>query len=528
MSRCVPLILLCLLLVFAGACRRENPAPFFSASFDGVLKSDQGEPLPASTKFDPDFKGYLTREALQLHPGDNIAYKIDGSKLQQGTLRLWLKPGLRLPHSRVRILSLGSSEQPMFELALARGGFEFLLSRSGETQVYRSGNLHLVPGRWDLLAITWDDKSVAMYLNGQLQSCNTEAGKTTGSSDPNVLSIGLKLGKEEETEFTESVRDLKIWDHVRSADWIRKDFDRDNQPTHLVWLERDLIHWAGKPIADPEASGGIAWTGDTQLAELDGLKLPSTGDYELTFQIKPLMIIPAGSVRMEVRTGQTIFASRENEDADLQTANPRFLLGVSKRESVFQPLTLKFHASAGTVIDYKLLCFLPGKYSFLLDTATVATAGWQDVRRVEDLKHTMGVWVEDAQAQHGRAWSNQSALNIGPYTCIGQPGRYRATWRIKIGKDALSHGPLVLMKVFSHDALLAMKRGNKDYAGLEFRASDFESRERWLTKSVDFDYDGADMVEFYVHVKDLEPGAVCIDTITVDSLPVTQKTQSTN
>lgn len=528
------LVLLCILLVCFVHCRHENHSPVFTASFDGTLNSSAGEPLPQS-RIDPDFRGYLTRQALPLHPGDSVVYKAENLHLQRGSLLVWLKPGFRFPETPIRLISIHG--KPQLDLVLDKKSIEFSLRpNAGMEALYHCEPVHFAPGRWDLFAATWDGATASFYLNGQPQSCSRSEKtlQTAFDSGPITLSIGLNLEKEEDTEFHEVIRDLAIWDSIKPAEWILHYYEQQTHATTLVYRVRDLMHWAGKPVADEEAAGGIAWTGDTQLAELDDLKVPSSGDYDLTFRIKPLSNLRAGSLKMEVWTGGTgnrrLLAARENENNELTPPPPNQLLAASKKDSTYQPLSLRFHAEAGARITYKLLCFLAGKYSFLLDTAIVraVNAHWQDARSVESLQHTMGVWEEDPQANHGRAWSNQNALNLGPYTCIGQPGRYRATWRIKIGADVPNRAPLVLLKVFAHDGFLPMRRGNKDYAGISLNAADIEKRNQWLNKSVDFNYDGADMMEFYAHTKVLDPGAVCLDTVTIQRLPNPQSADRTH
>lgn len=277
----------------------------------------------------------------------------------------------------------------------------------------------------------------------------------------------------------------------------------------LVYRECDLTHWNGKPIHDPEAKGGVAWTPDTLLAKQDGIRLPVTGDYELSFRIKPLGPLKPKSLRCEVHSSKAILiASRDSEE-------------IAKSPDVYQTFVVRFHATAGTVIGYELHCLLAGKFSMLLDTATICSlkSNWKDVRRIEDLHHNMGIWKADPAAARGRAWSNQNALNIGPYVSIGKPGRYRATWRIKVASKIPPDAPLLLLKVFSHNGILpGNRRGNKNYATLALSSSDFPKRDVWQTKSLDFNYDGSDKMEFIAHAKLLDTGSFAIDTITVEAL----------
>jgi hypothetical protein len=107
----------------------------------------------------------------------------------------------------------------------------------------------------------------------------------------------------------------------------------------------------------------------------------------------------------------------------------------------------------------------------------------------------------------------------GPYTSIGQPGKYRVTWRVKISDSVPNNEPLLLLDVYAHDGFLNEgKRGTRSYGKLALGASEFKTPHVWENKSIDFRYDGANMLEFRAHAKWMNPGAVLLDTVEVQYL----------
>ena len=195
--------------------------------------------------------------------------------------------------------------------------------------------------------------------------------------------------------------------------------------------------------------------------------------------------------------------------------NKRFPLAVWEKRAgdlvnrnKYETITLNFHADAGTTAGYAFNSFIPSKYSILLDTIVLESANgkWKNIRRAEDLQHTLGVWMKDDEASKGKAWSNANTLLYGPYTCIGQPGWYRATWRIRIDDSAPEKEPLLLLDVYAHDGFLhAGRRGTRSYGKLALATSDFPHRNTWERKSIEFRYDGANLLEFRAHAKLMKP-----------------------
>ncbi|HET6267727.1 MAG TPA: hypothetical protein VFG11_08420, partial [Acidobacteriota bacterium] len=107
---------------------------------------------------------------------------------------------------------------------------------------------------------------------------------------------------------------------------------------------------------------------------------------------------------------------------------------------------------------------------------------------------------------------------FGPYTCLGQPGQYRATWRIKIAKNVPENEPLLLLDAFAHDGYLQDRRGSKPYGKLALSAAEFQKKDQWENKSLDFRYDGSNMMEFRAFSKTMEDANVFIDTIKVERI----------
>jgi hypothetical protein len=505
-----PAILFACFVVFLAGCSREQPAEVLSASFDGTLQPSKGSGF-AGAKFEADYAGYLTRRSLRLHCGQIITYDVSRSGLSRGSVQVWFRQGFTLPKSPVHFLQLSTgAAAPELDLSLSRKGMALAVrEKSQESSVSHTAQYALTPGVWQMLVLSWTGSDVRLYADEQL------IASSAFHASPSKVSVGLWTDQVCEDDQTLTVRDLAVFNEAVDEKWIRASLQ--SHPVgvpKLVYRLRDLTHWNGKAIKDPEASGGLAWTPDTLLAKSEGVLLPSPGDYELTFLVKASTNIHAGSLHCTVWNSDqngnlNPLASRDNQENELQK-QPRY-----------QPFTIHFHAAQKSTIAYQLHCTLPGKYSMLLDTATVRAVrnDWKDVRRVEDLQHTMGIWKTDPEAASGRAWGIQNALNIGPYTCIGQPGRYRATWRIKVSGEVPANTPLVLLKIFSHDGYFGHGRsGNKDYAAEIENSDGFAQKDVWTTRTLEFDYDGSDMIEFIAHAKLLDPGTTFFDTITIEPI----------
>lgn len=504
-------ILFTCLIVFLAGCSHKQPAEVLSVPFDGKLQPSKGGGF-ATEKFEEDYAGYLTRRSLRLHCGQTIMYDIGRTGLSHGSVQVWFRQGFTLPKSPVHLLQLLTGPAaPVLDLSLGRKGMTLTVrGESPELSVSHAEQFALTPGVWQMLVLSWTGSEVRVFIDEQPML------SSPFHASPSKVSVGSQTDKAcQDDDPTITVRDLAVFDEATDEKWIHASLlARPAGVPKLVYRLRDLVHWNGKAIKDPEASGGLAWTPDTLLAKSEGIPLPSPGDYDLTFLIKASTNIHAGSLHCSVWNSDqdgnpTPLASRDNREDELQM-KPRY-----------QPFTIRFHAAQKSTIAYQLDCMLPGKYSMLLDTATVRAVGgdWKDVRRVQDLQHTMGIWKADPEAASGKAWGIQNALNIGPYTNIGQPGRYRATWRIKVSGKAPADTQLVLLKIFSHDGYFGHGRtGNKDYAAEAQNSDGFSQKDVWTTRSLDFDYDGSDMIEFIAHAKLLDPGTTLLDTITIEPI----------
>lgn len=494
-------VVLVLLLLVSG-CSKERTVETMTVSFDGTLAPSSG--AAPKVAFDPLFLGYLMRQSLHLSAGEQVTYDLRHMKLEQGTLLIWFKQDFVPPLARTQVLSLAGSNGSQIDICEELKGMSLATKEgAGDPEKVSQTAGSFLAGQWQMLSLTWSDSAARLYSGTQLLASSSVSGFS-----PESLAIGVWGEPQKKNGAAITVRDLTVRNQTMDDAWIRAQIEAHPIGTSkLVYRQADFTHWDGKTIPDPQAKGGAAWTPDTLLAKAEKITLPSSGEYELAFRVKASTNIDAGGLKCEIRSGSSTLVSRTNSADELQ------------KGARYQEFITRFHGEKGSAIDYRLDCFFPGKYSLLLDTATVRARdrSWEDSRRVEDLEHTMGVWRGDPEAAHGRAWSNQNALNIGPYTCIGQPGRYRATWRIKLSSHIPANTPVVLLKVFSHDGAIGKtRRGNKDYASLTLNSDDFPQRDTWLDTPLEFDNDGSDMVEFIAHAKVLEPGSFLIDTITVE------------
>jgi hypothetical protein len=190
-------------------------------------------------------------------------------------------------------------------------------------------------------------------------------------------------------------------------------------------------------------------------------------------------------------------------------------------EGKYKTTSLDFHVEKGTLVGYTFYSWIPSKYSLLLDTIVLQSknSDWKDIKRAEDLKHTMGVWMKDEEASGGKAWSNANTLLYGPYTSMGQPGKYRVSWRMKLSDWVPANEPLIVLDVYAHDAYLNQgRRGTRSFGKIAVNAGEFRTPHVWESKSIDFRYDGANMMEFRAHARYMKPDAVLLDTVEVQYL----------
>lgn len=484
---------------------------------NGSLRSSGGsEPIKS---FEADYKGFLKRQALQLKPGNNATYIMPASNIRRGTIEFWMKINSTLPHHPILLIQLQDGAGSSIEFFLQQKAIALSLNREAKVEHWRS--LMHFPGRakWMLVDLTWDltkSNPVEIYLDGQPIEAEPQQTQSASSSNYSGISprltIGIPTGDEDSEGLSVDLRDLILWGTIRSERRIKASFaaGQELMKKSLVWPASDLRHYAGKQLQDVEATNGICWTVDTIIGKKEGIVLPARGDYELFFRVKPFTRIEKNNFICEVYEKDN--SGNKKELAQWKNSPADF-----SQIDAFQSTSVRFTSHTQNPISFEFQSFIPSKGSLLLDTISIQslTNNWQKLWRFEDLEHTMGVWKEDPEALNGRGWINAHTLDYGPYTCIGQPGKYRATWRIRVAKQIPPQTPLVLLDVYAHDGYLAQRKGNKSYAKFQLNASQFQKRDVWEDKSIEFNYDGADMMEFRAFARTLQSPSFFIDTVTV-------------
>jgi Concanavalin A-like lectin/glucanases superfamily len=497
--------------------------PALSISFDGTLVTNHGRnPLKS---FRAEYIGYKMRKALKLLPENILTYDVSSLDLHRGAIEFWIKLDSKPPDRPVSLIRIAGKHAPYFEIVLQERTVAFVYKQDPESQpqYLKSKQAMLSKGAWNLWTFTWDaTEKYEMYVEIY---CNGEPVKTEYQMEPLSLTDsnlveGLSLGIAPRGEFAEpcvlDLRDPVLWPSLRTASEAAESFsaEYEKMQKQMKWSAVDLYHFAGKKAKDADAKAGLSWTTDTEIAKSDAVKIPETGEYQFNFRMKPLTKILPANLVCEVWSktpggGKSTITSWKNNWTD------------PKNQETYQTISLPFHASKAEEIYFDFQSYIPSKYSLLLDTATIrsSSGNWETRHRFEDLQHTMGVWKEDPEAAGGKGWTNANTLHYGPYVCLGQPGKYRATWRLKVARNVDSNIPLLLLDVFAHDGFFPDgRRGHKSYAKLGLSSSDFKERERWESKSVEFNYDGANMMEFRAFAYQLQPEILFIDTITVESL----------
>lgn len=498
----------------------KNISPVISLHFDGDPIAKEG--FKPKEPYTVQYLSYRTRKALMLLPENTLTYDINHLDFKSGTLEFWLKLDSLPSNSPVRLMQV-FAKGTHFEVVVNRRTIQFLYwENPGDVaQLLSPEQLMPTKGVWSLWTFCWDSsknfESVPeIYCNGSPLRTSPAGQSRSAQTIPmgSKLVIGDGAIKSGTDQYAFNLRDLTIWSDVRSPNEIHQSYvsQVDEMKKPLRWRAMDLRHYAGTKVKDLDSTDGFAWTTDPEIAKADGIIIPATGKYQLTFRIKPLTHIPAKSLFCKVwsagnNSKNSPLVSWENGAKELNRLNE------------YEDISVPFLASKNDNVGFEFQSWIPSKYSLLLDTVTVhaINRNWKLQRRFEDLQHTMGVWMADPEASNGKAWTNANTLHYGPYICIGQPGKYRATWRIKISQDAPSNVPLLLLDVFAHDGFYSNRRGHKPYAKLALSAAEFQKRDHWEMKSIEFNYDGANMMEFRAFAKLMKPGVVRLDTITVEN-----------
>ncbi len=500
------ILLIAVCLLFCLSCRKSS-VPVFVLSFNGTLESSlRTAPLhPVSARY----AGYLHRKVLYVEDGEPLTYDVSQLKLRAGTAQFWIKVDALPQGSAIPVVQLGSTDNPrLLEIAMKRKGLQILYNRNVHRLDWQ------MPRRvWMHVAISWDS-SVHGYLDGQEQPLETVSSENRAAKDVSRTVLRIGGARREESEIASyKLRDFELHDVVQDTSEIRHTYEKGNSVRKLVWRTADLNHFAGIKVRDSGAAGGEAWTSDPQMAFLDGLRLPEPGAYQLIWRFKPRGKILPGTIECEVweqdlNGGKRSLAMRTNHVNEFTTMDE------------YQDFSMNFQTRKDAVIGYEMRSFMPIRHMFLLDTVTIRSQSgrWQDIRRGEELKHTQGGWEQDPEAAKGKAWGNQNTLAYGPYTCIGMPGKYRATWRLKLASGVPPATTLLLLDVYAHDGFVTVnRRSQKNYGSLAISSADLEAT-KWQEKSIEFNYDGADMLEFRAFAKLLTRASVLLDTVTVERL----------
>jgi hypothetical protein len=494
-------------LLLLSSCSKNADDDYLAISFDASLKTDKGV-SPIHDSGNHTYASYRDRKVLLLKGNENIHYDVSMFDLNQGSLSFWIKVENSLDENESTIISLvGKYKKPL--QIRAKDHFVYVDGSGKGFQLKRKISQQ---GSWANVALVWDisGEQVSLYLNGvrfELKASTPKQGQ---------VSDGLIIGDLQNSPgFAVLMRDLKLYSSVLSDRQIASSFESDihKMQSPIKWSAEKLEHYAGKKVFAQGTANGNAWTTDTMFASRKPIQLNQGNDYTLEFRIKPLTHIAQQLIQCEIwklyNGKKTAIRSWANSKNDLMDAGK------------YKTFSLNFHVENGSNVGYTFYSWIPSKYSLLLDTIVLQSKNseWKDLQRAEDLEHTMGVWMKDDEASSGRAWSNANTLLYGPYTSIGQPGKYRVSWRIKLSDWVPANEPLMTLDVYAHDAYLNQgRRGTRSYGKIAVGASEFKTPHVWEEKSIDFRYDGANMIEFRAHAKYMKPDAVLLDTVEVQYL----------
>ena len=462
----------------------------YKIDFNGTLQSASG--FEPKVSFQPEYSGYQKRKAFHLKSGQHILYDLSPVLTgKQGALRFSFKAdsipsGLLV--SLVRYDSVDGLQH--VSLSIKRRS---LIVAVNDTHFETAPQI-VSPGYWLRISLFWNETAVVPSLIINEKQLHLHPVSLPAAEDP-IAKGNLQIASSH--GFSWRIKDLEIGNSLPP--------ENAENYLPLIWPAKDLPHFAGKRIPDKTAQEGTAWTTDSVLSE-NSLRLPAPGKYELVWSVKRIAAAPEGSVVSTVYEGETKIASEKTN-------------AVSLSENKYDKFVVSFEVNSAKTIRYSLNSLIPIKHSILADSVILRNlhTGWQLHRQIEDTHRTMGMVKDDAEAEKGKAIDNENTLTYGPYICLGEPGKYRATWRLKLSAKIPAKTAVLLLNVFAHDGFLThSKRGNKSYGELPLSSESFSSRDSWETKSIEFQYDGADMIEFRTFTRLFQPGDVLLDTITVE------------
>ncbi len=461
--------------------------------FNGTLRSGSGSEPKIS--FQPEYSGYQKRKVLHLKSGQQIIYDLPTAiAAKQCAFRFSFKADSVPPDSLVTLVRFTTSDR-LHIVSLGTKRKALIVKVNGDE--FKSTGDVIAAGYWLRISVLTNNASETPSLlvnQKEIRLHPVQRPSDSGSATKGNLEITSSGG------FNWRIKDLEIGDRLPSE-------VAETTDDLLLWAAKDLPHFAGKQIVDKTARGGTAWTTDSVLSE-EGVRLPAPGKYELAWLIKRVATSPEGDLVSNVY------------EADHRLASAR-IKAASLSIDQYDRFVVPFNVKSGVAIRFTLNSFVPIKHSILADSVILRSVntGWQLHRQIEETHRTMGMVKQDLKAEKGKAIDNENTLTYGPYVCLGQPGKYRATWRLKLSGRIPPKTAVLILNVYAHDGLLTpLRRGNKNYAELPLNSESFPSRDSWETKSMDFQYDGADMMEFRTFTRLFEPGDILLDTVTVERL----------
>lgn len=491
--------LTCLLLLIFLSTNCGKDSPFFYVSFDGNMRSNAGKQPHGDPA--PDFRGYLKRQDLRIKPTQFWIYELQKPELDHGTVQAWIK--LDSPVGAVHFLAIGGR--------LLLSIVDNRIHLRTERHEFEAANSVRPDGKWKLLTIIWKKENLRFYTDSNPVALSEIPASKGEKQQENQVKVGAWSEETLPPNFALRIRDLSLWNAPLKQSFISVTYQSSIQAEQkTAWRAVDLYHFCGKAIRDPSAINKIAWTTDSQFAAWRNVTVPGIAEYELIWRLKRHGKLPPDSIWSAVRstntTSRDLLALRNITMTDLPM------------DDAYQDLSMKFTAGP----DVRLDCELGMKNldaNLSLDTVTIRQGEkWKLQRRGEELEHTIGGWRTDPEADRGTAWGSKNTLLYGPYACLGEPGKYRVSWRIKVSKDVSAQNEILALDVFAHDAFLRRDfRHTRTYTRTSFAVTAFRP-DQWEIKSLEFKYDGADMMEFRAFSRLTKPGAIEIDTVSVEKI----------
>ena len=251
----------------------KDPSLLFKASFDNItVTADKGNGGKKSTNFIPDTL------MLRMHPGvseignaltlnnrENVVYPTEGNfNYRKGTISLWVASKNWLPDKKkfqIFFQAWFSQDTRFLVYKFVDPGYlRFVIIVKGK----EIGNINIPlknsewqPGMWHKIDVTWDEKSMAVYLDGNIAKQQPYTRNPYNFPHPidypaNLKGHGMHLGIDKsfghDADDVTAFDELEIYDRILSPAEIRTNYEKFIKPVNDGSNPPMVTVPGGKPV----------------------------------------------------------------------------------------------------------------------------------------------------------------------------------------------------------------------------------------------------------------------------------------